>query len=803
MRAPLLTILALSCPVAVAAAERQVHVDEVRIEGTRTVHPDRVRFVTAVRAGRSYADRDLALVLADDVRAIERMGPFTDTRSELLYGDDPTRVRVVLRVTELPYVASVAFAGIDDAGWGAEDELTKRMDTRAGGYANPLIIENDLRAVERYFRDQGHRGATARAESRAVPGGLALTIAVDLPPAVRIGRVIYRGLPAEMRRRRLDEVLDRVQLNRPGRPWQPEMLALDQEDVVRALQDEGWLDCALLGIEVERTDFVRPLDPRRRNGPEYVPDGAYNDRVHLLYSLAAGARYTLGTVSFVGNTVAPAEELARAFALESGAVYRRADIARAIERARRVISNQGYARCRVIQERRVDMPAHVVHLTLRFDEGRQYVVGRVDVRGNLMTRDAVLRRGLALNPGDRWNDDLKDESERQIQRTGLFANDPRRPLELRPEFPADRPDEADLVVDVVEDRSGSLQVQFGYSSATGVFGQFGYSERNFDLAGALSDPLGRWRGGGEILDLDLNVAQSRNSLSAGWTQPSLGDGPYSLGVTAARSESSQRAWDETRMGGSVSIGRGFLRNDLRLGLTWSYNDLRFADIEADAPDDAVAGSRFYNSLGLSATWDRLDNARLPTSGVVLSASDTLYGVVLPATDQVNEYQLKADGFVPLLQAEDGGVTFLRLAARWRQVEAVGETAEVPFYQRYLGGGPAPRHRGFNFNDLGPRVPNRNGFISRYGGDRDLLATAELSYPVQGYNEGVRTVLFADAGEVWAADAAVSPDDLRLAWGFGLRFPVQFPVSLDFAWLVDPRPGESTSQVHFGIGQIRF
>ena len=789
----------------VVAAERQVMVDEVRIEGTRNVHPDRIRFVTTVRGGRSYgAERELALVLADDVRAVERMGPFTDTRTEVVQGTDPTHVIVIIRVTELAYVVSIAFDGLDVAGWSAESDLKKRMDTKVGGYVNPLLMENDLRAIERFFRDQGHRGAETRVRQQEVPGGIAMTVEVDLPPAVKIGRVFYKDLPREMRRRRLDDILERSQVNRPGRPWQPEMLPLDQGDVVRALQDDGWLDCVLNKVDIEHTDFVRPLEDRRRNGPEFVPDGTYDDRVHLIYDLTPGDRYTLGSVSFVGNTVASSEDLRAAFTVENGAWFRRADISRAIERSRRVISNKGYARCRINQERRVDLEKHEVHLTLRFDEGREYRVGRIDIRGNQLTRDGVVRRAIWLHPGELWNDDAIDESRRQILRGGLFKDDPRRPLTLRPNFPEDRPDEADLVVDLEEESSGSLSVQVGYSSATGIFGQFGYTERNFDLLGALTDPTGRWRGAGEILGFDVNWSPDRNSLSANWTNPSLGDGPFSFGVNAARTESSQRDWNEKRIGGGFSIGRSFLRNDLRVGLNYSYTDIEVTEVQVDATNDAQVGSYFYNGLGFSVVYDRLDNVRLPTSGILLSASNTIQGgVVLPTTDPVNEYVIKGDGFVPMLEADDGGVTFTHLGARWRQANAVGDGERVPFYQRYLGGGPAPRHRGFGFNELTPRSINKNGFLADDGGDRDLIATVEISYPIQGYNEGVRGVVFTDAGNVWAEGEKMSLGDLRYAWGFGVRFPMQFPISLDFAWLVKPESGESSTQVHFGLGQVRF
>jgi len=37
----------------------------------------------------------------------------------------------------------------------------------------------------------------------------------------------------------------------------------------------------------------------------------------------------------------------------------------------------------------------------------------------------------------------------------------------------------------------------------------------------------------------------------------------------------------------------------------------------------------------------------------------------------------------------------------------------------------------------------------------------------------------------------------------VRFPIQLPVSLDFAWLFDARNGESSSQIQFTLGQVHF
>jgi len=73
----------------------------------------------------------------------------------------------------------------------------------------------------------------------------------------------------------------------------------------------------------------------------------------------------------------------------------------------------------------------------------------------------------------------------------------------------------------------------------------------------------------------------------------------------------------------------------------------------------------------------------------------------------------------------------------------------------------------------------------------------------GTNDGIRLVAFTDYGNVWGQDEIPKLSDMRTAVGFGIRFPIQLPVTLDFAWLLDRRPGDDANQIHFGLGITRF
>ncbi|MBA3684072.1 MAG: outer membrane protein assembly factor BamA [Planctomycetes bacterium] len=787
--------------VSLQAAEERPIVSEIRVEitpaavgGAPRVSEDRVRFLLTTRVGDAL---DL-LALADDVRALEALGPFTRIEAaQIADPGDRRRVVVVFKLVELQYIGAVRFAGLN---YFQRSGLEDKIRSKPGDYLNPLVLENDRMALERYFHEEkGNLDARVTVETPTVEGIATVIFNIERGREIDVGTVRYEGLPAAVLPRTVTAAL----INQPNRPYQPEMVELDEQAVARTLQDLGWLDAAVGTSSRDRFDYVRPHEDRRRHGPALAPDGAFDDRVVLTFPITAGDLWYLGSVSFVGNTVASEAELRAAFALPDGAIYRRKDIEGAVEKAQRVIRNLGYARANLRIDRRPDTTEHKVHLTLHAFEGDLYTLDRVDIHGNYRTKDAVARRALRVHPGARWNEDDVDRSKRTLVNTGLFKSQPPAAPRLSPRFDDDRPGHVDLVVDLEEDSTGQFRFQVGYSSAFGVFGELGYQERNFDLFKALT--FSGWRGAGHVLDLNASASEERTSTGISWTNPHLLDGPYSLSVSFNRSDSSRLDWDELRTSPSVSIGRSFLDGDLKLNLGYTYTDLQIDEVDDDATDDALVGEGDYylNTLSLRQSYDRLDHPRLPTAGFRLSTSEAVTGGPLSSSADYYEWSAKGDAFIPLYTMALGGSIVLHLSERWQEMGAFGDTDDVPFYDRYYGGGPSPRHRGFESGRLSPYAINANALRARTGGTTDSLASAELVIPLQGENDKIRLVLFSDVGNVWGEDESVSLNDLRTAVGFGIRFPVQLPVALDFAWLLDAEEEEADNQIHFALGFFSY
>jgi outer membrane protein insertion porin family len=122
------------------------------------------------------------------------------------------------------------------------------------------------------------------------------------------------------------------------------------------------------------------------------------------------------------------------------------------------------------------------------------------------------------------------------------------------------------------------------------------------------------------------------------------------------------------------------------------------------------------------------------------------------------------------------------------------SSEVPIQKRFFAGGRTTV-RGFKQDTLGPI--GEDG--APIGGEFQLILNAEMRVPLQ---YGFLVAAFLDAGSVWLRDSSSYGFDLRETAGLSLRYitPVG-PLSVDYGWKLDPRPGESAGEWSFTIGMV--
>ncbi len=148
------------------------------------------------------------------------------------------------------------------------------------------------------------------------------------------------------------------------------------------------------------------------------------------------------------------------------------------QRIREAYGRQGYVEARV-QFTPVYLPDEpgFVDLLYNITEGPQFRVGTIDIFGNEVTQDRVIRRRLLLAPDDLYDITKMRRSQQRLLESRLFSDvqisDVRAP-DLR----------RDIKISVTEsDRTGQLAMAVSANSDAGLVGNLSLEQRNFDLFG--------------------------------------------------------------------------------------------------------------------------------------------------------------------------------------------------------------------------------------------------------------------------------------------------------------------------------
>ena len=283
-----------------------------------------------------------------------------------------------------------------------------------------------------------------------------------------------------------------------------------------------------------------------------------------------------------------------------------------IEKLTLVVSEQGFAFARVRPRATRDPGARIINVTYVIDEGPRIYIERINIIGNLRTRDYVIRREFRLAEGDAYNPLMVDKAKKRLQELGFFKT-----VEIK-RRPGSAPDRVVLDVELVEQSTGELSFGAGYSTSEGVIGDVSITERN--LLGSGQFLRLRLAGSLERMQVDLSFTEPRfldRNLAAGFDlfhkDVNLSQRPPSApGRPAARCASASRL---RRTCGSPTATRCRVQRDQRRVTLTASRAIKEAEGEA-----------ITSAVGTSLTYDTRNHPKTPTRGYFLTAGAELAGL---------------------------------------------------------------------------------------------------------------------------------------------------------------------------------
>jgi outer membrane protein insertion porin family len=530
--------------------------------------------------------------------------------------------------------------------------------------------------------------------------------------------------------------------------YDPDRLAADQQKLRAFYLTEGYADfrvvSALAELTPDRRDFV------------------------ITYVVEEGPRYKFGTIGAESSLRDLNSDTIKSFIkLKPGDWFNAKAVEDVVTGLNELAGAQGYAFADINPAYDRDADKKLMNIEFRVNESPRVYVERIDINGNTVTRDKVIRREFRVNEGDAFNAIKIKRSQDRIQSLGFFQEK----LEIK-QTQGSGPDRVVLGLDVEEKSTGELQLSAGYSSLEKFIVSATIAQRNF---------LGK----GQEVNAGVNWSRYSRSAQVGFVEPYLFDKNILLGFDLYRRDynsfsysGSNRNTTYSQLSTGASLRLGFpitefisfgTRYQLQQDKLTLDKDTFFRDPDGTGPlplacDPLKAGRYLCDQLGTTISSvigysliydDR--NGIHATRGQRLIFSQDFAGLggdvkyARTRLDATKYFRLPKE-FLLSIHGEAGYVYPLQ------SDPGPGRDA-VRLTDRFFGA----QMRGFDIRGIGPRVKrvlyNTDGTLNfgqknlttdAIGGRAYYMGRIELEIPVSANirSLGLRPAAFIDVGSVW-------------------------------------------------------
>jgi len=709
-----------------------------------------------------------------DIKRLHATGNFSDVAAEARpAGKD--RVEVIFTVVPRPRIAEIRFSG--NAKFPAH-ELGKEITISEGAILNDLALRESIAKLRTFYKERGYRDVVIPPPA-IVPAGegtVNVTIKIEEHLRLKVHDVAFVGTAVfsqfDLRHSIatrfsylnwvpfLNDYFNQGLLDRPE-------LELDKARLRDKYHDAGYLD-----FRIDKIDLV-PL----KDDPEYVD---------VTFHITEGKPYTVGKVEVAGVTVFKHGEAAGRIRLKTGDTFSREKEESSTRGVSSLYETLGYCdvACRAVRSE--DFEKKTVDLKFEVGEGRKYHVRDVIIVGNTATKDKVIRRELAIQPGDPVDRNRIAVSRQRLLGMGYFTKVEAAAVN------ADALDEKDVRISVQEkDSRYQFRIGAGASDVNSVFGMAEISTDNFDVL----NPKDWFYGGGQRLRIRGVYGFENAGFNVDFVEPWLFDLPLRFELSGYMNLTEYDNWNEWRVGGRTSLQRKIFDDFTSIAVGYKFEVVRVNEVSSRLKDyfhdNGLDGTFRVSQPSISLNRDTRDSLTDPTEGYNIN----LFASITPKAlgSSADYYRLEAKGSY-YVNFFDRAIVAM-VGARIGTVACFDRNEDVPVFERYFLGGSGSL-RGFDYRTVSPTYRREN-----IGGQTMLLVTSEVTHPIWG---PVRGAAFIDIGNAWRNSYSMGFSGINMGAGYGLRIKIpqlNVPIKLDLAYpILNNQDAESNKlRIHFNVG----
>lgn len=713
------------------------------VKGNRRIEKDAILGVMQTREGEMVSPARLR----DDLKAVYKMGYFTDVKLDI--SDTPEGRVLTLLVQEKPAIKEIIVKGNKKI---KKDKLLEVTDLKPFTVASEGAIRENINKIVHLYREKGYYQAKVTYDLEPVTSTeVNLVLRIDEAGKLAIKEINFEGNNSA-KSKDLRGVMETKEKNilsiiTGSGKLSKDTLERDLEKVAAYYFNHGYIKAKVGEPRIDIKD----------------------NNIYITIPIEEGPQYKVGKVDFQGELLEDKDKLLALVELPKEKVYSREVVQKDLTTLSDFYADFGFANADItplIKENPEDL---TVNVTFDFRKGSKVYFDRIEIAGNVKTRDKVIRRELRVYEQEMFSATKLKESIKNLRRLEYFED-----VNFSTN-PGSAPDRMNLKITVKERPTGTFGIGAGYSTQDRLVGLLEVSQNNL---------FGR----GQQLKLQGIIGAISHRFRLSFTEPYLFDRPLSAGFDAFIWEREYSEYTRKSKGGDIRLAHPLRWKYTRLYGMYRFENVNLSGLQPGASPVLVEAANVHNTsaVSLSVRRDSRDSIFAPTGGSDNSLSVEMAGI--GGDTAFMRYIAESGWYFPLFW-KTVGVLHGRIGYLQRLPYGA-----LPAYEKfYLGG--IDTIRGFKYADISPRDPVTG---ERIGGDKFTQINIEYRFPLIK-KLGVMGTVFFDAGNVYGSGQAFF-SSMRTAAGVGFRwFSPMGPLRVEWGYNIAPKPWEKHSTWEFTVG----
>lgn len=471
-------------------------VTAIEVKGNKSISTNSVISKLKTRVGSPYQEN----VASDDLKRLYLLGFFSDIKIDT--EDYKDGVKMIITVVERPIIEKIIFSGIRRLTM-REDKLKETLKSKETQYLDYPNLAEDVISLKKLYEKIGYSQAE-------------IDYKVDLDEKSNKAKIQFNVV--ESRKISIKNIFIEGNDTYPDRR------------ILRLMKTKrGWLfNAGILKDEVLKEDIERIKAFYHREGfadvivDHEVKTAGKKPFLYITIKIQEGKKYLVGNVSIQGNKdIVNKDILERLKECVPGKVFSEEALQQDISNIQSLYFDRGYVFAQVQETVSLNPYTGRTDIIYSIVENEIAYVDKIKVRGNIKTREVVVRRELRIKPGDRFDGEKLRRSKERLQNLGFFEEISYNTEDTK------TPNKKDLVVEVKEAKTGAFSFGGGYSSVDQFLGFVEIEQKNFDWKN-----FPYFTGAGQDLKLRASFGTLSSGFDLSFTNPWVFDYPVSFGFDA-------------------------------------------------------------------------------------------------------------------------------------------------------------------------------------------------------------------------------------------------------------------------------